>query len=377
MRALVTGAAGLIGSHIVDLLVAEGWKVRGFDALEPATHPRGRPPWIAPQSDFVVGDVRDVDAVNAALDGVDVVFHEAAYGGFFPELDKLCDVNVTGTARLLEAIRVRGSQVRKVVLASSQVVYREGTAVCAEHGRVQPRERDLVDLEGGDWRVRCPVCGRPSSSVMTSEDAPIAGDTPYAVSKAAQERLALTWSRQSGVPVVALRYACTYGPRQSVFNPYTGIIAIFSTQLLNGRAPTLYEDGEQTRDLCFVEDVARANIAAATTDVLDGYAVNVGTGVGVSVRTVAETVARALGVEIVPVVTGEFRPGDLRHLASDVALLACAGFVPRTDLATGVERYVAWIRTQGDIRDYFAAAQERLRGAGLIRRSRAKNVAHA
>ena len=372
MRALVTGAAGLIGSHIVDLLVREGWSVRAFDSLEPATHPRGKPAWISRDAEFVHADVRHPGALKTALSGVDVVFHEAAYGGFFPELDKLCDVNITGTARLLEAIREHAPSVRKVVVASSQVVYREGTSSCPVHGRVQPRERALADLDAADWNVKCPHCGVPSTSVPTREDAPISGDTPYAVSKMAQERLALTWSRQSAIPVVALRYACTYGPRQSVFNPYTGIIAIFSTQLLNGHAPTLYEDGEQSRDLCFVEDVARANLLAATTDVLDGHAVNVGTGFGVTVRAVAETVARALDLDIDPIVDGDFRPGDLRHLTSDVDLLRRTGFVPRTDIRTGIGRYVDWIRTQGKIDEYFAVAQERLRAAGLIRSSRSR-----
>ena len=165
--------------------------------------------------DFVHGDVRDARAVRTALDDVDTVFHQAAYGGFFPQLTKLCDVNITGTATLLETIRDERLPVEKVVLASSQVVYREGSARCVQHGIVIPNERTIAALSVGAWATRCPVCGGPVESVPTCEDAPISGDTPYAVSKAAQERLALSWSRQTGIPVVALRYACTYGPRQS------------------------------------------------------------------------------------------------------------------------------------------------------------------
>jgi len=188
------------------------------------------------------------------------------------------------------------------------------------------------------------------------------------VSKAAQERLALSWSRQSGIPVVALRYACTFGPRQSPFNPYTGIIAIFSTRILAGEAPIIYEDGEQTRDLCYVEDIARANLLAAESDAVDGEAVNVGSGRGTTIREVAESVATAFGSSIRPQASGEFRPGDLRHLVPDLTKIARTGYASAVSLTSGIERYVAWLRTQGDIADGFLAARERLREAGLVRR---------
>ena len=154
----------------------------------------------------------------------------------------------------------------------------------------------------------------------TPEEAPIGGETVYAITKVDQERLTLAWGRQTGIPTVALRYSCTYGPRQSVFNPYTGVIAIFATRLLNGQPPILYEDGEQTRDMCFVEDIARANLLAATTDALDGRAVNVGSGRPTTVREMARLVGEALGAPIEPVARGEFRPGEMRHLTSDIRL---------------------------------------------------------
>jgi dTDP-L-rhamnose 4-epimerase len=376
-RALVTGGAGLIGSHIADLLLKEGWNVRVLDSLEPQTHPNGKPAWISSDIEFVHADVRDPVAVREALQGIDVVFHEAAYGGFFPQLTKLCDVNVTGTACLLETIRDNRLPVQKVVVASSQVVYREGSARCALHGIVTPRERGMGDLTAGRWFVRCPFCSGDVASVPTQEDAPIAGDTPYAVSKAAQERLALSWSRQSGIPVVALRYACTFGPRQSPFNPYTGIIAIFATRILSGEPPILYEDGEQTRDLCFVEDIARANLLVAQCDGADGEAVNVGSGRGTTIREVAETVALALGSTISPHESGEYRPGDLRHLVPDLTRIARLGYASEVTLASGVARYVMWLRTQGNIVEAFATAREHLRQAGLVRRVGAEAVMRA
>jgi dTDP-L-rhamnose 4-epimerase len=188
----------------------------------------------------------------------------------------------------------------------------------------------------------------------------------YALSKVDQERLVLMWGRQTGVPTVALRYSCTFGPRQSIYNPYTGVIAIFCTRLLNDQPPVLYEDGEQTRDFSFVEDIARANLLAATTDKLDGQPVNVGSGQPATIRRVAELVSDALGVRLDPVARGEFRPGEMRHLISDTALARSAGYEPLVPLADGIARYIEWIRGQMDVRDYFAAAEQSLRAKGIV-----------
>ncbi|HVG29649.1 MAG TPA: NAD-dependent epimerase/dehydratase family protein [Pyrinomonadaceae bacterium] len=367
-RALVTGGVGLIGSHVADLLVREGWSVRVLDNLEPNTHRRGRPPWIDGRAEFVEGDVRDRACVRAALDGVDVVFHQAAYGGYMPEIAKYVHVNSLATAQMLEVIRDEALPVKKFVVASSQAVYSEGAGLCAEHGTVFPAVRPVEQLRRGDFSVRCPACARPTASVPTPERAPVGGETVYAITKVDQERLVLAWGRQTGTPAVALRYSCTYGPRQSLFNPYTGVIAIFCTRLLNNRPPVVYEDGAQTRDFAFVEDVARANLLAATTDRLDGLAVNVGSGEATTIMSVAEIVADALGVNIRPVARGEFRPGEMRHLVSDTTLARAARYEPRVALAEGVARYVAWVREQGDVRDYFAAVEERLRAKGVVHR---------
>jgi len=269
-RALVTGGAGLIGSHLVDLLVREGWRVRILDNLEPNTHKLGQPAWVNPDAEFVLGDIRDRATVTSALQDIDIVFHEAAYGGYMPEIAKYVEVNSFGTALLLEVIRENGMPVRKIVVASSQAVYSEGAAECPEHGLVFPAVRPVEQLRRGDWSVHCPICDQSTTSVPTPESAPVGGETVYGLTKVDQEKLVLLWGRQMGVPTVALRYSCTYGPRQSIFNPYTGVIAIFCTRLLNDLPPVLYEDGEQTRDFSFVEDIARANLLAATTDKLDG-----------------------------------------------------------------------------------------------------------
>ncbi|HMF81272.1 MAG TPA: NAD-dependent epimerase/dehydratase family protein [Candidatus Acidoferrum sp.] len=367
-RALVTGSAGLIGSHIVDLLVREGWYVRALDNLEPQTHRRGKPTWINAKAEFVEADLRDRDAITAALDNVDIIFHQAAYGGYMPEITKFVHVNSFGTAQMLEVIREKRFPVKKVVVASSQAVYSEGAGDCPKHGLVFPSVRPIDQLRKGDWQVHCPICSAITKTVPTPENAPVGGETVYGLTKVDQERLVLLWGKQVGIPTVALRYSCTYGPRQSIFNPYTGVIAIFCTRLLNGLPPMLYEDGEQTRDFSFVEDVARANLLAVETDRLDGLAVNIGSGRGIPIREIAEQLSDILKIDIAPDINGEFRPGEMRHLTSDTALARSAGYKPTIDLSDGIARYIGWIRTQSDIRDYFSEASEILKNKGIVHR---------
>jgi len=365
-RALVTGGAGLIGSHVVDLLVQEGWKVRVLDNLEPQTHRRGKPAWINEKAEFVHADLRDRDTIAVALDKIDIVFHQAAYGGYMPEIAKYVHVNSLGTAQMLEVIREKSLPIQKIIVASSQAVYSEGAGICPNHNLVFPPVRPVEQLRRGDWQVHCPICGGITKSAPTPENAPVGGETVYGLTKVDQEKLVLLWGNQAGIPTVALRYSCTYGPRQSIFNPYTGVIAIFCTRLLNNLPPVFYEDGEQTRDFSFVEDIARANLLAAETDELDGLPANVGSGHGTSIREVAEQLSAALEIDIAPEMNGEFRPGEMRHLTSDTTRIRAAGYKPRVDLATGIQRYIDWIRTQSDIRDYFSEAADILRSKGIV-----------
>jgi dTDP-L-rhamnose 4-epimerase len=371
-RALVTGGAGLIGSHLVDLLQTQGWSVRILDNLEPQTHRDGQPPWLQAAiqngAEFLEGDMRDREVVESALDGIEVVFHEAAYGGYMPEISKYVAVNSFGTAQLLEIIRDKNLGIRKIVAASSQVVYPEGAGECPQHGLVFPGLRPVEQLRRGDFSVRCPACQSPTKSVPTPESAPIGGETVYAITKVDQEKLVLAWGRQVGIPTVALRYSCTFGPRQSIFNPYTGVIAIFCARLINNLPPVIYEDGEQTRDFSFVEDIACANLIAATSDQLDGKAVNVGSSRAVTVKRVAELISAALGIRLEPIMNREFRPGEIRHLISDTTLIRGAGYAPAVSLEAGIERYLEWIRRQGSIKDYFAVAETVLRKKGILQK---------
>src|SRR6266853_2084871 len=373
-RALVTGGAGLIGSHVADLLVREGWKVRVLDNIEPQTHRRGKPAWISNEVEFIEGDMRDRETVSAALDNIDIVFHQAAYGGFMPEIVKYVHVNSLGTAQMLEVIREKNLPTKKIIVASSQAVYSEGAGICPKHGLVFPNVRPIEQLRTGDWSVRCPTCNAVTESAPTPENAPVGGETVYGLTKVDQERLVLLWGKQVGISTVALRYSCTYGPRQSIFNPYTGVIAIFCTRFLNNLPPALYEDGEQTRDFCFVEDIARANLLTAETDHLDGLAVNVGSEKGVSIRKVAEIVSSALKIDIEPEARGEFRPGEMRHLTSDTKKIRSTGYKPQVELEEGIQRYIDWIRSQTDIRDYFSEAEQILKSKGIVHRVEVGNA---
>jgi dTDP-L-rhamnose 4-epimerase len=373
-RALVTGGAGLIGSHVADLLVREGWRVRVLDNLEPQTHRRGKPAWMNAKAEFIQGDMRDRATIVAALDRVDLVFHQAAYGGYMPEISKYVHVNSLGTALMLEVIREKNLPIQKIIVASSQAVYSEGAGICPKHNLVFPTVRPVEQLRKGDWEVHCPSCGAITKSAPTPEHAPVGGETVYGLTKVDQEKLVLLWGKQVGVPAVALRYSCTYGPRQSIFNPYTGVIAIFCTRLLNNLPPVLYEDGEQTRDFSFVEDIARANLFAAESDKLDGLAVNVGSGTGVPIRQIAQILSHALKIEIEPEARGEFRPGEMRHLTSDITKIRSAGYKPRVELEEGIQRYIDWIRSQSDIRDYFTEAEQILKSKGIVHRVEVGNA---
>ena len=290
-----------------------------LDNLERQTHRHGKPAWLGPDVEFVEGDVRHRSAWERALDGIDLVFHEAAYGGYMPEIAKFIHVNAVGTALMLETIRDRRLPVEKVVMASSQAVYNEGAYHCPRHGPFYGTTRPIDAVAGRRLRHALPRSVARFHPVPTDEAAPMGGENVYAISKADQERMLVSWGRATGYPVVALRYSCTYGPRQSIFNPYTGVIAIFCTRLMNDLPPVVYEDGRQSRDMVFVEDVARANMLVATDDRANGRVFNVGTGQAAEIGALARCSRELLGKPIAPDIPGTFRPGEMRALISDIS----------------------------------------------------------
>jgi dTDP-L-rhamnose 4-epimerase len=367
----VTGGAGFIGSHIVELLLERGYRVRVYDKLVEQVHGEAAAPrYVPPDAEFVQADMRDSDALRRALDGVSLVLHQAAevgVGQSMYEIVRYVDANTGGTAVLLELLANEPHTVEKIVVASSMSIYGEGAYHCGEHGEVHPRLREDAQLAARDWDVRCPLCGAPADPLPTREDKPLFPTSIYAISKLDQELMCLSVGAAYSIPVVALRYFNTYGQRQAISNPYTGVAAIFSGRLLNGNPPLIFEDGEQRRDFVHVTDIARANILALESDRANGQVLNIGTGRPSSVLDVAETLARLLGLEIAPEVVAKYRAGDIRHCYADISRAReLLGFEPRVAFEDGMAGLVEWLADQEAV-DRVGVAAAELEQRGLAR----------
>jgi dTDP-L-rhamnose 4-epimerase len=342
---LVTGGAGFVGSHVVDLLLAEGRSVRVVDALLPAAH-RARPDYLDPSAEWLHGDLRDADVAQRAVRGATAVCHQAAMVGMGVDLDDLpayVGHNDYGTAQLLRALAASGFDGR-LVLGSSMVVYGEGRYACAEHGVVAPLPREPADLDAGRFEPRCPRCARPLEPRTVPEDAALQPRSVYAATKVAQEHLCAAYSRETGVPVTALRYHNVYGPRMPRDTPYAGVASIFRSDLAAGRAPRVFEDGGQRRDFVHVRDVARANVSALTAPEPLPGAFNVASGTPRTVLELALALAEACAApdDAAPRVTGEWRSGDVRHIVASPALAADRlGFRAGEDFAAGMAEFAA------------------------------------
>ncbi|HEX6699395.1 MAG TPA: SDR family NAD(P)-dependent oxidoreductase [Gaiellaceae bacterium] len=363
---LITGGAGFIGSHLADDLLAHGWAVRVLDNLTPQVHGGAtRPEYLDPRVELVQGDIRDRSAVVRALDGVDAVAHLAArvgVGQSMYEIARYTEVNSLGTAVLLEALPDRS--VERLVVASSMSVYGEGLYRTADGEPVAPRERPREQLERGEWEPKGPD-GRPLEPVPTPESKPPALSSVYALTKYDQERLCLMFGSAYGVPVTALRLFNTYGPRQALSNPYTGVLAIFASRLMNGKPPLVYEDGRQRRDFVSVSDVARACRLALESDRVAGQVLNVGSGRSTSVLDVAQKLATVLGVSIEPELTGKSRAGDIRHCFADISRAReLLGYEPQVTLEDGMAELAEWLKGQPAL-DRVDAANEELSSRGL------------
>jgi dTDP-L-rhamnose 4-epimerase len=369
-RILVTGGAGFIGSTTVDLLLARGYQVRVMDSLQERVHPRGWPSYLPAAVERFQGDVRNRAHWAQALEGVQGVFHLAAYQDYMPDFSTFFHVNAVSTALLFELIVEQKLPVEKVVLASSQAVYGEGKYRCGKDGIVYPPSRPAAQLARGEWEVRCPACAGPLEHLPITEDR-VNPHTAYGISKYTLELAALNLGRKYGIPSVCLRYSIVQGPRNSFYNAYSGICRIFTLRLLHDQPPVCYEDGNSLRDYVYVGDVARANVLVLEDERADFRAFNVAGPGATSVRQYARLAARACGKDIEPLINGEYRFGDTRHTVSSGEALGALGWRPEVPLEQVVAEYVEWVRAQPDLADFYARSASRMREADILRRSRA------
>jgi dTDP-L-rhamnose 4-epimerase len=368
---LVTGGAGFIGSHLVAALLSRGHRVRVLDAFDPQVHGSDPAPRLPAAAELARGDLLDGALLERALEGVEVVFHQAASVGVGQSMYRSADytrVNCVGTALLMEKIVARRPPVRKVVVASSMSIYGEGSYACSSCGPVDPGLRKPERLKAGKWEPECPRCGKDLRPAPTGERKPLAPTSVYAITKRFQEETVLALGRAYGIPAVALRYFNVYGPGQALSNPYTGVAAIFSSRLLNGLSPVIFEDGGQGRDFVHVSDVVQANLLAMESEDADHEVFNVGTGRLVPLRELAAGLQERLGAlrQAEPRILGIFREGDIRHCYADIGKIRRRlGYEPRVSLEDGYDDLVAWARNQKPV-DRFDEAQRELVTRGLL-----------
>lgn len=365
MRVLVTGGAGFIGSHLVDRFLREGYQVRVLDSLDSKIHPRGLARPFPARVEFLHGDVTDRNTLLAALRDVDVISHQAAYQDYMTDFSRFMTVNAVGTSLLYELIVKERLKVKKIIVASSQAVYGEGQYTCYEHGFFLPMPRSLEELSRGIWDVRCPHCSRKAESCLLVEER-VNPFNQYAVSKLAQEKIALGLGWLHGIPTVALRYSITQGPRQSLFNQYSGICRIFVGRALKHAPLIIYEDGLQTRDFVHVSDVVDANMLVLANDTADFRALNVGSGRSTSVLEYANLVRVRLSSDVEPCLTGEFRRGDNRNSVSSIEELKKLGWTPRHDLAAILDDFLEWIDEIGGIPEQLQDAYGDMKKSGVV-----------
>lgn len=368
MRVLVTGGLGFIGSHLSDALIEKGLDVVVLDNLEFQVH-RGRyPAYANPKAVTIVGDVRNQSLLAQALDGVEVVFHQAArvgVGQSMYEPVRYVESNCLGTAAILDHLANRKHSVRKLVVASSMSCYGEGSYSCPACGGSAVRVRTDEQVEAKNYEMICDACGHAALPVPTPESHPMRPDSVYAVTKRDQEELCLSFGRHSQVPAVALRYFNGFGTRQSLSNPYTGVCAIFCSRLKNGQPPLIFEDGLQKRDFVHVSDIVQANILAMENPRMDNRAFNVGSGTPITVLDLARTIKSVIGSDVEPQITGQFRAGDIRHCFGDCSAIMEMGYRPGVTLEQGLDQLIHWAEGE-EASDMVDKAWDELRKHRLV-----------
>lgn len=350
-KVLVTGGLGFIGSHIVDLLIEKGYEVKLLDNLEPQVHGTSEtlPEYYNKNAFFIKGDVRNRDDLISVVNDVDVIIHLAAIVGIgqsMYQIEKYVSYNTYGTANLLDIVINQGNCVKKLIIASSMSIYGEGEYECEDCGVVYPRLRGEKQVLKKDWEPECPKCGKNVKPLPTDENKTQMPMSIYAQTKRHQEEMCLLIGKTYGIPTVALRYFNVYGPRQSLRNPYTGVVAIFINRLLNRKSPYIFEDGNQTRDFVHVKDVAGATVLALEKSAANYEAINVGTGIPTSIRKLAEKLVKLNNFDIKPYISNRYRKGDVRHCFANISKAErLLDYKPAVTLEEGLKGLIKWAKT--------------------------------
>jgi dTDP-L-rhamnose 4-epimerase len=372
MKILVTGGAGFIGSHTCDRLLGLGHDVIVLDALTQPVHRAGlKPGYLSPEIDFYQGDVRNRDLLTNLLRRVDAVYHFAAYQDYLTDFARFTDVNVVSTALIYEIVVAEHLDIARVVVASSQSAMGEGLYRCPSDGEQLPGMRSERQLAAARWEVSCPQCGGRLEMQATPERVSNPQNA-YGMSKLGEEMVAVNLGRRYDIPTVALRYSIVQGPRQSVFNAYSGACRIFCLSYQQGVAPTAYEDGRAIRDYVNINDVVDANVLVLTDDRAAGQVFNVGGGAAVTTKEFADVVMRQYGSDLEAKITGEYRFGDTRHILSDVTALRKLGWEPRRTPADSVRAYATWLAGVDGIDGVLDQANAQMRALGVVRKASAE-----
>ena len=370
---LITGGAGFIGSNLALKLVEKGYVVTVLDNLSEQIHGKNSEllNTIIDQVHFIKGDVRNAEDWMKALKNQEVVVHLAAETGTgqsMYEVQKYTEVNINGTAIFLDYLVNEKHSIQKVVIASSRAIYGEGKYNCEEHGIIYPNERKENDLLKGEFEPKCPVCNTDLMVLLTDENSKIHPSSVYGITKQNQEQMVLNVCQSINIPAVAFRYQNVYGPGQSLKNPYTGILSIFSTQIKNGNDLNIFEDGLESRDFVFIDDVVNATILGIEKEEADFEVFNVGSGKGTTVLEVAESLKKYYQFDINIKISGNFRLGDIRHNVADLSKIENKlGFYPKVDFQSGIRQFAGWVNQQVIQHDYYSQSIQELKDKGLFK----------
>lgn len=375
-RILITGGAGFIGSRLSLRLIDLGYKVTVLDILSEQIHGQNTEHSFLYNSikdsvKFIRGDVRNTSDWQNAIEDIDTIVHLAAETGTGQSMyliDKYVDVNCGGTAKMLDVLTNSEHKVKKVIVASSRAIYGEGKYHCEKDGVVFPGKRRKRDLDNGLFDIKCDICGSPLALLPTDEDAKIQPESIYAITKSNQEQMVLISCDSLNIPAVALRYQNVYGPGQSLTNPYTGILSIFSTRILNNNNINVFEDGQESRDFVYIDDVVEATVLAIQKKINKSIALNVGSGISTTVEYLANSLKKLYNSEVEVNVSGDYRIGDIRHNKADIEKVKnVLGFTPKMPFDTGLRNFVDWVKQQEVKSDNYDKSIIEMKKKGLMK----------